>query len=451
MRWLLAKDLRILARSPLLVAMLVIYPVVIAALVGFAVTSGPSKPRVAVLNEVPKSANQVELGGESVNVATEAKPLFDAIDPIYVHSRQEAIDKVRSGDVLGALILPPDITQRLEAATSGGGKPATVQVYYNAEDPAKQRFVENTIKARVQEANAALAKKFTQVAAGYIHLLDTGGSFNLFGQTLNVLGLQRSEQILTDIGKRLPKDSGVGGELAAVARFAHLARQNLGLAGSVLDAVGTPIKVDATIVKGGKTPLGSFATAIAVTVTLMFVTLLLAAGALALEREENAFPRLVRNLVSRTGLLVEKVGLAAICSLVVALLLLAGLSLFVSLPWSRLPLWIAALALGALAFGALGVAMGAVAREVRAASLLAFMASLPIAVLGLVPSGAVAGGVYDAIRVVSGAFPFKPALDALQSALSASGGIGLPLLHLAILTVAFTLIARLALRRFTVD
>jgi ABC-type transport system involved in cytochrome c biogenesis permease component len=451
MRWLLQKDLRILARSKLLVAMLVIYPIVIAALVGFAVTSGPSKPRVAVLNEVPKSANQIDLGGESVNVSREAKPLFDAIDPIYVHSRKEAIDRVRSGDVLGALILPPDITQRLEAATAGGGKPARVEVFYNAEDPAKQRFVENTIKARVQEANAALAKKFTQVAAGYIQLLSTGGSFDLFGQTLNVLGLERTEQILGDVSKRLPKGSGVGAELAQVIRFAGLARQNLGLAGSVLDAVGTPIKVQSTIVKGGKTPLGSFAAAIAVTVTLMFVTLLLAAGALALEREEHAFPRLVRGLVSRTGLLLEKVVLAAICSLVVALLLLAGLSLFVSLPWDRLALWVAALALGALGFGALGVAMGAVAREVRAASLLAFMASLPIAVLGLVPSGAVSGGVYDAIRVVSGAFPFKPTLDALKSALSESGGIAGPLLHLALLTVAFTLLARLALRRFTVD
>jgi ABC-2 type transport system permease protein len=123
----------------------------------------------------------------------------------------------------------------------------------------------------------------------------------------------------------------------------------------------------------------------------------------------------------------------------------------VSLPWDRFALWVAALALGALGFGALGVAMGALAREVRAASLLAFMASLPIAVLGLVPSGAVSGGVYDAIRIVSGAFPFKPALDALKSALSESGGIGVPLLHLALLTVAFTLLARLALRRFTVD
>ena len=51
MRWLLIKDLQILRRSPLLVAMLVIYPILIAALVGFAVTSGPSKPRVAFLRQ----------------------------------------------------------------------------------------------------------------------------------------------------------------------------------------------------------------------------------------------------------------------------------------------------------------------------------------------------------------------------------------------------------------
>src|SRR5947208_10050987 len=252
--------------------MLVIYPIVIAALVGFAVTSGPSKPRVAVLNEVPPSATRIDLGGESVNVSKEAKPLFDAIDPVYVQSRQEALDKVRKGDVLGALILPPDLTRRLEAATAGGGQPPRVEVLFNAEDPAKLRFVENTIKARVQDANSALAKKFTQVAAGYIHLLATGGSFSFFGQTFDVLGLQRAEQILHGLGSKIPKGSPEGTQLAQVTRFAHLARQNLGLANSVLDAVGTPIRVDTTIVQGGRTPLGSFAAAIAATVTLMFVT-----------------------------------------------------------------------------------------------------------------------------------------------------------------------------------
>jgi hypothetical protein len=448
MRWLLAKDLRILRRSPFLVAMLILYPILIAALVGFAVTSGPGKPRVALLNEVPPSANSIDLGGQTVNVSKAAKPLFDSITVVRVHSRAEAIRKVRDGEVLGALIIPADITQNLEAATAGGTNPPHLEVFYNAEDPAKQTFVQDTIKARVQDANAALAKKFTAVAASYIRLLQTGGAFSFGGTSFDVLGLARTESVLRATAGKLPKGSRELRDLNRVLEFTRLARQNLGLATGVLDAVGTPIRVDATVVKGGRTPLGAFAAAIAVTVTLMFVTLLLAAGALALEREENAFRRLVRGLVSQTGLLVEKVGLAGICSAVVAFLLLAGLSIFVTLPWSRLPLWIAALVAGAAAFGALGVAMGAVAREVRAASLLAFMASLPLAVLGLVPSGAVSSGLYDVIRVVSAAFPFRPTLDALQSAIGRSGGIGLPLLHLAILAVVFTFLARISMRRF---
>ena len=45
MRWLLAKDLRILRRSPLLVALLILYPILIALLIGFALPRGPDKPR----------------------------------------------------------------------------------------------------------------------------------------------------------------------------------------------------------------------------------------------------------------------------------------------------------------------------------------------------------------------------------------------------------------------
>src|SRR5437870_10544325 len=110
MRWLLVKDLQILRRSPLLVAMLVVYPIVIAALVGFALTSGPSKPRVAFLNQIPPSANTVAFGTENVNVAKEARPLFDSIQAVRVKSRKEAIQKVKDGDVLAALVIPADVT-----------------------------------------------------------------------------------------------------------------------------------------------------------------------------------------------------------------------------------------------------------------------------------------------------------------------------------------------------
>ena len=96
---------------------------------------------------------------------------------------------------------------------------------------------------------------------------------------------------------------------------------------------------------------------------------------------------------------------------------------------------------------AMGVAIGGITREVRAASLMAFGLALPIAFLALVPSGSVSKGVYDLIRVISAAFPFKPTLDAMSSALYGKGGIGPPLLHLAALAAAFGAAARVALAR----
>ena len=129
--------------------------------------------------------------------------------------------------------------------------------------------------------------------------------------------------------------------------------------------------------------------------------------------------------------------------------MLAGLQIFVPLQWGRIGLWLAAIVFGGGALAAAGAALGAAAREVRAVSLLAFMVTLPIAFLSLIPSGAVGDGVYDVVRFVTAIFPFKPALQAMTAALDSAGpGIGGPLLHLAILIAVYGLLARLALRRF---
>jgi len=52
--------------------------------------------------------------------------------------------------------------------------------------------------------------------------------------------------------------------------------------------------VQRTVIGGHRTPLDTYTAAIAVTMSLAFVVVLLAAGMLALEREEQAFSRLVR-------------------------------------------------------------------------------------------------------------------------------------------------------------
>jgi ABC-type multidrug transport system permease subunit len=443
-RWLLLKDLRILRRSPLLVTLLVIYPIVIAVLIGLALSRGPDKPRVAFYNAVPPGGGVVDLGGERINLAKQANALFKAVDPVRVKSKKEAVQKVRDGDVLGALIIPKDAATKLQSTLS----PATIEVYYNAEDPAKKQYVENTIKSQVQTANTALTKRVAKEALSLLTLIQSGGHYSFLGQDFDVLGLQKSAAYLRQARSELPRGSPLRARIDQVVAFAQLARDNLAFSDDVLNVIGSPLRVRATVLSGGSTELTSFAVAISVAVSLMFITVLLAAGTLALEREENAFLRLVRGLVSRTGLLAEKAGLAAACSLVVTLLMLALLELFVDLDWGRFPLWIAGIVLAALAFAAMGLAIGALTREVQAASLLAFMLSLPIAFLALVPSGAVSAGLYDVIQVVSGAFPFAPTLDAMNAALNGAGGIGLPLLHLALLFLGFGAISRLALRRF---
>jgi ABC-type transport system involved in cytochrome c biogenesis permease component len=448
-RWLLLKDLQILRRSPLLVALLVVYPIVIAVLFGLALSGGPDKPKVAFANLVKSGDTQFEVGGRTLDVTDYATRLFDAIEPVRVNSRAEAIAKVRDGEVLGALVIPADATERLRSMLSlGGGTPPTVEVYYNAEDPVKRRFVESTIEARLGEANNALSDTVLRAAAGYIDVIVRGGDVSLpLVGSINILGLEKARAIIDGVQATLPRSSGERAALQQVSNFARLAAENLDVSKPILGSIGSPVKISRKIVKGDRTSLDSFAVAVAVAVSLMFVTLLLAAGLLALEREEQAFGRLVRGLVSRSALLAEKVVLSALCALVVTLAMLFGLAAFVGLDWSRIPAWLAALLGGALGFAAMGAAIGGLTREVRAASLLAFLLALPIVFLALVPSGSVSPGLYNTVNVVSAAFPFKPALRALDGAIN-GGELLLPVVHLLALTAAFFVLARISLRRF---
>jgi ABC-type multidrug transport system permease subunit len=450
MRWLLLKDLQILRRSPLVTALLVIYPIVLAVLIGLAISRGPEKPRVAFLNQIPANSG-LDLGDTGGFSQSEARQrLCSKIDCVEASSRAEVEQKVKDGDVLGGLILPADFLSKLQAELStNSSQPATVEVLVNQDDPLKAQIVNDRIDSLLTQANLLLSDKITDVAINYEGLLANGGQFTIpfLNQSVNVLGLQRSEQILDSISGSLPPAQ--RDRVAQVTRFARLARQNLALANQLLSSIRQPIAVDKQVISGSIPPLDTFAVAVAAAVTLLFVTVLLVSGSLALEREENTFTRLTRGLVSREGLLVEKAILGTGAALVVTLLMLLAITPFQSIEWGRIYAIVPAILLAGAASSGLGLAIGAAAREVRASALLAFALALPVAFISLVPSGTVSKTLLDVIHVIAGAFPFRPALDALSGALSASGpSLGLPFLHLALLTVAYLVLARFALRRF---
>jgi ABC-2 type transport system permease protein len=447
MRWLLLKDLQILRRSPLQAVLLVAYPVLIAVLVGFAISGSPGKPRVAFLNEVPSDAT-VSVGSRELPKIGVSDRICERVECVHVKDRAEAEDEVRSGDVLAALILPADLVDRINSLSTPAPSTPKVDVIVNEEDPVKARLVNDRINSLLTQANLVIARQIAGEGGKFLGLVLNGGQFSVLGQTIEILGLRNSARILAKLRPAVPPGP-MRDSIDQVIRFTTLARNNLGTAGPLLDRLTQPIAVDKQVVSASTPPLEVFAIAVAATFTLAFVTVLLVAGSLALEREENAFPRLTRGLVSPAGLLTEKVMLGVAVGLVVTLLMLAGLAFFVPLHWSRIGLWLAAIVAGGAALGTAGAALGAAAREVRAVSLLAFMVTLPIAFLSLIPSGTVGPALYDAIKLVTALFPFKPALQAMTAALDPGGpSIAAALLHLAILIAAYGLLARLALRRF---
>src|ERR1044072_2751513 len=203
MRWLLVKDLQILKRSPLVPSLLVISPIVIAVLVGFALSRGPDKPRVAFLNEVP-AGQSLSLGDTQLDQNAAKDELCGRIDCIAVDSREEAEEKVRSGEVLAALILPKDLVEKLRSTiTTNNFEQPVGEVIVNEEDPVKRQLVDDRITSLVNEANLKVSNQFSDVLTTSLQLLIKGGDFGFLGQTVKILGLEQTQALLENVARKL--------------------------------------------------------------------------------------------------------------------------------------------------------------------------------------------------------------------------------------------------------
>ena len=390
MRWLLQKDLLILARSRLLVGVLVVYPIAIALLIGLAISRSPGKPKVAIVDETPPGQTIARWAANTSPVSQYADQLFSQVQPVHVPSREQAVADIKSGKVLAAVVIPRDIAARISSGVTQG----SIEVLYNG----------NALEQSLVQSPAEL-----RPGAGEPRVLRTDPARRRAGdrraahrrEPRRARGAVEHDRPRADPARRCARSSRASPPAPNARSWngstgsPNSPTRTWGCRKNVLSTIGQPIQVKSTLVQGRRTPLNTFAVVVAVSVSLMFVCVLLAAGGVALEREEHTLARLARGLASREGLLAEKLMLAAACAFVLALAMLAGIGAFVSLDWGRAGQWLIALAFGAVAFGALGIAIGALAREVRAASLLAFLLSLPLAFLALVPAGV---GVARAVR-----------------------------------------------------
>jgi ABC-2 type transport system permease protein len=434
---ILRKDVRTLLRTPALLVVLLAYPVMIAALLGLVAGYANAKPRVALVDLDGLPAHIV-VGNHTFDVEATIQEVSRNVTLVHL-GQDEATRELADGKVVAVLTVPPGFVATLQQMT----KSPTLEVSVTRGGTSGR--VRQQVQALVYTLNQKLQRAYIDANLEYVHLLLHGGDGHFLGQSFNVIGLDGTKKLLDT----LPPNERV----KRIKQFVHDARLALARTGDALRATAAPIQLVEQPQRGRTASLSAQVQSYALGLTITFLSLVLAAGALAGERDENVLGRLARGLVPSGRLVAAKVALAGIVAMVLGLGVAFAFAAVIVIgdapggePWGRLPVLAAGLALTGAALGAVGSLVGALAREARTASLVAVLLVLPTVFLGLIPPEvfAAAGWISDGLPFAHGVRLFSATLYDLHP----WGAIARETAWLVGLGALFSLLARSAVRPF---
>jgi ABC-type multidrug transport system permease subunit len=406
---LLRKDLLLLARSRPLLAVLVVYPLVLSLLVGGVLGGQGAQPRVAFVNEddIP---NVVHIGDRSFDFGRIVRQAGKRVQLLKM-TQERARRALDDGDVVAVIIVPRGFVAELSSLI------ASPEVVLLTNRNAYEERILRETQAFVYTLNSEVQTEYIRSNSHFLDVLVSGGTAQALGRRYHVLGLQATSKRIRAVEAGLPSDSPARKQLDSVTAFSDQAAAALGLAHQALASTAHPIGLDHRSTTGRSYLLGSQVQSYGLGISLAFVTLLLGAAVLTLERDENVLARLLRSGVRPALLIAEKIALCAIVGCALGLLLALGFGVAAEISssgaaWARIPLLLVPLAAAGAAFGALGCAVGAAARDLRASSLVGVALVTPIVLVGLVPRQ-----VSPLAADVSELLPFTPAARAFGAAL----------------------------------
>lgn len=432
----LRKDLLVLRRSPLLLTILLAYPLAIAVLVGLVASYGSSKPRVALVDEDNLPATVV-LGGHRFGVDSTIREASKNVKLVRLDA-DEADRQLRDGRVVAVVTVPPGFISTLR------GMVQSPQLKLELSRGAISSRVEQQVQALVYSLNRQLQRAYIRSNLRYVSLILKGGDGSFIGQPITVLGIEKAQRLLA-AEPQTPKTR-------ELLDFLHDARLALANTDDALRSTAHPIELVQEPGRGRTWALSAEVEAYALGLTITFLALLLAAGSLAAERDENVVGRLSRGLLGLGQLVWSKVALAATVALALGLAIALAFGVIIEVggvtggePWRRLPLLAVGFVLAGGTLGALGALLGALAKEARSASLVAVLVVMPIVFLGLIPEEVVplAGWLSDLL-------PFTHAVRFFRSALydlSPWAELARETVWLLVLGGLFGVLARLEARR----
>ena len=362
-------------------------------------------------------------------------------------SEEEAERQLETGEVTAAIVVPRGFASKLRGMVE-----SPELVLRTGRGGLASRFELQT-EALVFRLNRLLQEAYIAANLEYVTLLVEGGEADFLGEEFDVVGLEEAGRLLEQLRERTDDPEALD-EIEELATFVSEARLALEQTDETLRATANPIELTTDREAGRTWLLGAQLQAYALALTLSFVCVLLAAGAIAAERDENVVGRLVRGLV-RLARARDGEGAPR----------RHGGPRARPRPRGRLrrrgrggrrrrrpaveppaPPRRSGSSSPARPSAPSASLLGALARESRAAVLVAFLVTLPLVLIGVIPSGSVARR-----RLDLGVVPFAHAVDFFESALFALDPwreVGVATLWLLGLATAFATAARMGVRRF---
>src|SRR3954447_6980449 len=186
---LLRKDALVLRRSPLLLTVVLAYPVAIAVLVGLVAGYSTAKPRVGLVDEDNLPATVV-VGGKRFHVDHPIGEVSKNVDLVRGLSPEEAERQLAEGKLVAVVTVPPGFISTLR----GMVKSPELEAQLSRRTISAR--VKQQVQALVYSLNRQLQRAYIETNLRYVGLILHGGSGDFLGQPIDVIGLERAEQEL---------------------------------------------------------------------------------------------------------------------------------------------------------------------------------------------------------------------------------------------------------------
>ncbi len=396
------KDLRTLIRSRLLLALLVVYPVLLACVLGAVLLNANQGARIALVNK-DTSGSTLKVGDASFGIKQYREQAEAAGVDIVEMSMDDAQEALNEGQVQGILVIPQGFIAKLSTQLA----PSEIELHTGSS--AISDLVSQRVRGVIYKINLRISKALIDENAKYLERLVTGGEVEVLGESYDLYGLQPLRDDLEQLRDSL-SDEDARDTLDTAIGFSDDAGAALKLADNALNATAAPVRLQ-RVVESGKSPaLTARAMSFALGVTLTLICLTLVSASLAAERDERVLPRLLRSGASPASILLSKCMLGAAIGTVFSLGLFAVFAVLAPQAWTRLPLLLACVVVASLTLSTLGALIATLTGDARSASLVAILAALPMIPMSLV-------GGDGLLHTLAQLLPLTPAMNLFNSAL----------------------------------